>query len=67
MYGPMWVISQFIPKESAFLFNTLAGIVRIILFIGYLVLISMWKEIQRVFEYHGAEHKAIFTFEYGKS
>jgi uncharacterized protein YqhQ len=66
MYGPMWVISQFIPKESAFLFNTLAGIVRIILFIGYLVLISMWKEIQRVFEYHGAEHKAIFTFEDGK-
>jgi uncharacterized protein YqhQ len=66
MYAPMWIISKFIPKDSAILFNTLAGIMRMMLFLGYLILISMWKEIRRVFEYHGAEHKAIFTFEDGK-
>ena len=66
MYGPMWIFSKFVPKESALLFNILAGVLRIILFLGYLFLISMWKEIRRVFEYHGAEHKAIFTYEDGK-
>jgi uncharacterized protein YqhQ len=66
MYAPMWIISKFIPKDSAILFNTLAGVIRMTFFLGYLTLISMWKEIRRVFEYHGAEHKAIFTFEDGK-
>ncbi|HMA63779.1 MAG: DUF1385 domain-containing protein [Fibrobacterota bacterium] len=66
MYAPMWLISQIVPKESALLFNTLAGIFRIALLIGYMALISMWKDVRRVFEYHGAEHKAIFTYEDGK-
>jgi uncharacterized protein YqhQ len=66
MYLPMWILSQFVPKESAFLFNTLSGVIRIIFFLTYLILISFWKEIRRVFEYHGAEHKAIFAFEDGK-
>jgi uncharacterized protein YqhQ len=66
MYLPLWLVSQFVPADSAVLFNTLAGSVRITLFIAYLVLISLWKDIRRVFEYHGAEHKAIFAFEDGK-
>lgn len=66
MYAPMWIFSQFIPKESALLFNICAGVFRIILLVGYMYLISLWKEIRRVFEYHGAEHKAIFTYEDGK-
>jgi uncharacterized protein YqhQ len=66
MYLPMWLLSKFIPADSAIAFNTLAGAIRIILFIAYLMLISLWKDIRRVFEYHGAEHKAIFTFEDGK-
>lgn len=66
MYAPMWIFSNFVPKDSALLFNILAGVFRIILFLGYLYLISKWKEIRRVFEYHGAEHKAIFAFEDGK-
>jgi uncharacterized protein YqhQ len=66
MYLPMWILSQFVPKESALLFNTLSGVIRIIFFLTYLILISMWKDIRRVFEYHGAEHKAIFAFEDGK-
>jgi uncharacterized protein YqhQ len=63
MYLPMWILSHFVPKDSAFLFNTLAGALRIVFFIVYLLLISMWKEVRRLFEYHGAEHKAIFTYE----
>ncbi len=44
-------------------FNLVDGILRIILFLGFLFLISRWKEIQRVFEYHGAEHKVVWAFE----
>lgn len=66
MYGPMWLVSQFIPKESALLFNAVAGSIRILLFLLYLILISQWSEMRRIFEYHGAEHKAIFTYEDGK-
>lgn len=66
MYAPMWIFSHFIPKESALVFNTLSGILRILLMLAYMISISFMKDIRRVFEYHGAEHKAIFTFEDGK-
>lgn len=66
MFLPMWVLSNFVPKESALLFNALAGALRIVLFLAYLLLISLWKDMRRVFEYHGAEHKAIFTYESGQ-
>jgi uncharacterized protein YqhQ len=67
MYLPMWILSHFVPKESALLFNTLSGALRIVFFLLYLIAISLWKEIRRVFEYHGAEHMAIFAFEDYKS
>ena len=38
---------------------------RILIFIGYLTLVSMMKDIKRVFMYHGAEHKSIFCYEKG--
>ena len=41
------------------------GFVRLAIFLVYIILISKMKDIQRVFEYHGAEHKTIFTYEYG--
>jgi uncharacterized protein YqhQ len=62
MYLPMLIANLFFEK-SALSFNIVAGAVRITLFILYLFAISFWKDIRRVFEYHGAEHKAIFTFE----
>jgi uncharacterized protein YqhQ len=49
--------------ENAFLFNLVDGTIRILLFLGFLVVIAQWKEIQRVFEYHGAEHKVVWAFE----
>lgn len=52
-------------ENSTFMFNFLDGVLRVAFFIAYVVLISMWKEIRRVFEYHGAEHKVIFAYESG--
>ena len=45
--------------------NLLEGIIRLILFIGYIWLIGRMEDIQRVFAYHGAEHKTINAFESG--
>ncbi len=39
------------------------GVVKILIFIGYVALVSKMKDIRRVFEYHGAEHKTIFCYE----
>jgi len=46
--------------------NLLEWAIRLVVFFLYIVIISRLKDIQRVFQYHGAEHKAIFTYESGK-
>jgi uncharacterized protein YqhQ len=46
--------------------NLLEGAIRLVVFFLYIVIISRLKDIQRVFQYHGAEHKAIFNHESGK-
>jgi uncharacterized protein YqhQ len=43
----------------------LEGVVRVALFLGYLALIGRMKEVRRVFQYHGAEHKTIAAYEHG--
>jgi uncharacterized protein YqhQ len=50
---------------SSFLFWLVEGIVRTSIFLGYLLLLSRLRDLRRVFEYHGAEHKAISCFEAG--
>lgn len=45
-------------------YNLFEGVIRIILFFGYIILISRMKDIQRVFQYHGAEHKTIHCYEH---
>jgi uncharacterized protein YqhQ len=47
-------------------FNLTDGLIRLAIFLGFLFMISRWKDIRRVFEYHGAEHKVVFNFESGK-
>ncbi len=47
-------------------FNLTDGAIRMVIFLGFLYMISRWKDIHRVFEYHGAEHKVVFNFESGK-
>lgn len=46
--------------------NVLEGVMRIVVFLLYIVGISRMKDIQRVFQYHGAEHKVITTYERGE-
>jgi uncharacterized protein YqhQ len=47
-------------------FNLIDGLIRMAIFVGFLFLISRWKDIHRVFEYHGAEHRVVFNFESGQ-
>jgi uncharacterized protein YqhQ len=49
--------------RNLLVFNFVDGIIRIALFLGFLVLIAKSREIKRVFEYHGAEHKVVWAFE----
>jgi uncharacterized protein YqhQ len=51
---------------SSLLFNFTDGIIRVSIFLLYILLIGMWKEMARIFMYHGAEHKVIHTYEQGK-
>ena len=59
---PLWV-TKLVVSSKGFLFNVIDGIVRVIIFIGYILVISLMKDIQRVFQYHGAEHMAIHCLE----
>ena len=60
------VVSNFARDQvgSGILLNVAEGIFRVLLFLGYLLLIGRMKEIRRVFEYHGAEHKTIAAYEH---
>src|SRR5512136_3391621 len=53
-------------STSGVVFNLIDGIIRLMIFLAYLKAISFFKEIRRIFEYHGAEHKSIFAFEAGE-
>jgi uncharacterized protein YqhQ len=48
------------------LFHLIDGALKMILLLSYVYLIAMMKDIHRVFQYHGAEHKSIYTFEAGE-
>jgi uncharacterized protein YqhQ len=52
--------------HSSTLFWLIEGLVRTAIFLGYLVLLSRLRELRRVFEYHGAEHKTIACYEAGE-
>lgn len=53
-------------SSQPIMFNVIDGVIKLVLFIGYLLLISQTKDIKRVFQYHGAEHKVIYCYEAGK-
>jgi uncharacterized protein YqhQ len=52
--------------DSPFLFWLVEGVLRTTIFLGYLALLSRMRDLRRVFEYHGAEHKVISCFEAGE-
>lgn len=51
--------------ESSAILALIEGIIRLVIFIGYIALISLMPDIKRVFMYHGAEHKCINCIEHG--
>lgn len=55
------VFSKLINND--FLLNLIEGVIRLCILFGYIVLISKSKDIERVFQYHGAEHKSIYCYE----
>ncbi|QWV93655.1 DUF1385 domain-containing protein [Geomonas oryzisoli] len=65
---PLYLTKLLIPiiGDSNIVFNLVDGVIRVAVFLIYIIGISRMKDIQRVFQYHGAEHKSIFTFEAGE-
>jgi uncharacterized protein YqhQ len=62
------MLSNWMPAlKNQILFNAADGVIRLALFVGFLFMLSRTKDIRRVFEYHGAEHKVVFNFESGKN
>src|SRR3989338_1152292 len=53
-------------ETAPILFNLVDGVIKLSIFIGYIYLISLMNDIKRVFQYHGAEHKAVNCYEAGK-
>jgi uncharacterized protein YqhQ len=60
---PIFIATLLGLSKGALLFNLVAGVVRLTLFILYIYLISRMPDIRRVFRYHGAEHMSIFALE----
>lgn len=60
-------IGELIDKviDNRIIMSAIEGVIRLGIFLGYVALISLMKDIQRVFMYHGAEHKTINCFEAG--
>jgi uncharacterized protein YqhQ len=61
---PLVVAKQFgSALANPFLFNLVEGVIRLALFIGYLLAVQLIPDLRRVWEYHGAEHKVIHAYE----
>jgi uncharacterized protein YqhQ len=60
------LITNWLPIETTGWFVVVEGLIRVAIFILYIVLISFLPDLRRVFQYHGAEHKAINAYEAGE-
>ena len=60
-----WLTKAFPVLEGNFLRSLFEGVLRIVIFVLYMYLVSLMKDIRRTFMYHGAEHKTIFCYEAG--
>jgi uncharacterized protein YqhQ len=60
------LITNWLPIDTTGSFVIVEGLIRVSLFIAYLVLISLLPDLRRVFQYHAAEHKAINAYEAGE-
>jgi uncharacterized protein YqhQ len=66
-FGLFFYLPLFLTELTGFkhgvLFNLVDGVIRLVFLVLYIVLITRWKEMRRIFEYHGAEHMTISAFE----
>lgn len=60
-------LAGFVEETRPVLFNFVDAAIKIAFFLIYLFLISLMKDVRRIFEYHGAEHKVVFCYEAGKA
>jgi uncharacterized protein YqhQ len=58
---PLWVAGLI--TEHSFWFNLLEGILRMLIFLAYVLIIAQMNDVKRLFEYHGAEHMAVHCYE----
>ncbi len=58
--------SESLKSGTAASFHLVDGAIKLAIFLAYIWLVSLMKDMRRVFEYHGAEHQAIFTWESGR-
>lgn len=63
--GVTWVFERFCGLENILAISLIEGLVRLAIFIGYLLLVSRMRDIRRTFMYHGAEHRTINCYEKG--
>lgn len=61
---PLWLTG--ITKTEGILFNLIDGLIRIAMFVIYVLLISLMPDVKRLFQYHGAEHKTVTCYEAGQ-
>ena len=66
LYLATWLGKTYPVVNGRLAFNAVDGVIRLAIFLCFLFLMSRSKDIRRVFEYHGAEHKVVFNFESGK-
>ena len=59
-------LAGFVSAKGTILYNVVDGILRVIALVAYMAVISLMKDIKVVFQYHGAEHKAVNCYEAGK-
>jgi uncharacterized protein YqhQ len=71
-FGLAFILFAFLPYQIAdwlglakksLYFNLFAGTIRIVFFVVYIWIISLMKDVHRLFEYHGSEHKTVFAYE----
>jgi len=58
--------SVLVEEQAPFVYNLIAGFFRAAIIFAYVLVISLLKDIRRIFQYHGAEHKTVFAFEKGE-
>jgi uncharacterized protein YqhQ len=64
-YLPLLLAGLLVGDQNQVVFNITAGLIRVVFFLIYVYLIQFIPDIKRIFQYHGAEHKAVFCYESG--